>query len=62
VAAGPAVVLGLPLRGEFPEGGAPNLIGGHEANSVADDVEAATIGGGGRAAATQTQSRPIGEP
>ncbi len=49
VAAVPAVVLGLPLRGEFPEGGAPNLIGGHEANSVADDVEAATIGGGGRA-------------
>jgi len=62
VAAVPAVVLGLPLRGEFPEGGAPNLIGGHEANSVADDVEAATIGRGGRAGATQTQSRPIGEP
>lgn len=49
----PVIVPGLPIRGEWNEQ-SPNLIGGHPANSVADGVIGATIGGGG----TPTESFP----
>ena len=51
---------GLPIRGEFPEGGTPNLIAGHEANTVVEGAEGATIGGGGTEEAVSTQTEQGG--